>query len=243
MTRVISSLLRLVAGLLVAISAATWAATKPAIETIAQKVNQLLETEAVRSVQPAPLNGLYEVVLKSGELIYTNEAVSHFIVGAIIDAKTKENLTEKRLDVINKIDFSSLPLKDAFEVKKGNGQRVIASFEDPNCTFCKRLAKELQGVDNITQYVFLYPILGNDSREKAKRIWCAADPAKAWTEWMLDGKLPPEGRCDLSAIERNVALGQRLGIGGTPTLFLKDGSRIAGFLPAAKLEERLKGAD
>ncbi len=229
-------------GVLLAICATVWAA-KPTSETIAQRVNQLLEADAVRSVQPAPVSGLYEVLLKSGELIYTNEAVSHFIVGAIIDAKTRENLTEKRLEVLNKIDFASLPLKDALVVKKGSGQRVIASFEDPNCTFCKRLAKELQGVDNITQYVFLYPILGNDSREKAKRIWCAPDPAKVWTEWMVEGKSPAEGKCDTAAIERNVVLGQRLGIGGTPTLFFKDGSRIAGFLPAAKLEERLKGVD
>lgn len=215
-----------------------WAAT-PA--EIAQKVNRLLEADAVKSVQPAPMAGLYEVALKSGELIYTNEAVTHFLVGALIDAKTRENVTEKRLEALNRIDFATLPFADAIVVKKGDGKRVLASFEDPNCGFCKRLTKELRGMENVTRYVFLYPVLGADSQAKAKAIWCAPNRTKAWLEWMVEGKAP-EGKtdCDTGAIERNVALGKRLGIGGTPTLFLKDGSRISGFLPAARLEERLK---
>lgn len=205
-------------------------------------VNALLGEDAVRSVAPAPLAGLYEVVLKSGELVYTNEQVSHIVVGSIIDAKTRENLTEKRQEALAKIDFSTLPLKNAIVIKSGDGSRIFASFEDPNCGFCKRLAKDLQQVPNITQYLFLYPILGADSTEKAQRILCSANPAETWRAWMVDGKAPPAppANCDTSVIERNLQLGQKLGIGGTPTLFLKDGSRIGGYLPAAKLEERLR---
>jgi len=133
-------------------------------------VNALLGEEAVRSVAPAPLAGLYEVVLRSGELVYTNEQVSHIVVGSIIDAKTRENLTEKRQEALARIDFSTLPLNDAIVIKSGDGSRILASFEDPNCGFCKRLAKDLQQVTNTTQYLFLYPILGADSTEKARRI-------------------------------------------------------------------------
>jgi len=209
---------------------------------VQQSINALLGGDAVRSVRAAPMPGLYEVVLKSGELVYTNTEVSHIVVGSIIDAKTRVNLTEKRLDELSRIDFSALPLKDAIVIKKGDGSRVFASFEDPNCGFCKRLAKALQQVDNTTQYLFLYPILGPDSEEKAKRILCSDDPAKTWQSWMVEGKTPPAAppSCDTSVIEHNVALGRQLGIGGTPTLFLRDGSRIGGFLPAEKLEERLR---
>ncbi|WP_217126889.1 DsbC family protein [Hydrogenophilus thiooxidans] len=209
---------------------------------VRKSIDALLGSDAVRSVRAAPMPGLYEVVLTSGELVYTNREVSHIVVGSIIDAKTRTNLTEKRLDELSRIDFSTLPLKDAIVIKKGDGSRVFASFEDPNCGFCKRLAKTLQEVDNTTQYLFLYPILGPDSEDKAKRILCSDDPAKTWQSWMVEGKTPPAvpPSCDTSVIERNVALGRQLGIGGTPTLFLRDGSRIGGFLPAEKLEERLR---
>ncbi|MCX7945948.1 MAG: DsbC family protein [Hydrogenophilus sp.] len=211
-------------------------------EQIAQTMNRILGTEAVRSVSATPVKGLYEVVLKSGEVIYTNEEATHVLVGSLIDLKTRENLTERRLEELGRIDFSSLPLADAFVLRRGKGERVFASFEDPNCGFCKRLARELQGLDNYTQYVFLFPILGADSQEKARRIWCAKDRAAAWQRWMVEGiePPPPSGECDASAIARNTALGQKLGISGTPTLFLKSGARVGGFVPAAQLETRLE---
>lgn len=104
-------------------------------------VNALLGEDAVRSVAPAPLAGLYEVVLKSGELVYTNEQVSHIVVGSIIDAKTRENLTEKRQEALARIDFSTLPLNDAIVIKSGDGSRIFASFEDPNCRFLQTVGE------------------------------------------------------------------------------------------------------
>ena len=73
----------------------------------------------------------------------------------------------------------------------------------PNCGYCKRLAKELQKLDNVTVYVFLYPILSEDSVRKSKQIWCSADRSKAWNDWMIDGKTP-SGRedCDTSAVTK-----------------------------------------
>ncbi len=222
------------------LTAAAWANET----TIRQRVNQLLGGEAVKEVRTTPMPGLYEVALVTGEVVYTNEAVSHILVGSLIDAKTRENLTEKRLEELNRVDFAALPFDQAFAIKKGKGERVFVTFEDPNCSFCKRLAREVAMMDNVTQYVFLLPILGPDSLEKAKRIWCDSDRAKAWQEWMIEGKAPAPvpGSCDTRAIERNLQLGQKLAIGGTPAIILPDGSRIGGFVPKARLEERLQKA-
>jgi len=211
---------------------------------VKQKVEAFIGAKVVDSVSATPYGGLYEVVLDSGELIYVDEAVSHVITGSIIDTATRRNITEARKNELNSIDFASLPLKQAVKHVRGKGERVIATFEDPNCGYCKRLAAELKTMDNVTVYTFLYPILSADSADKSHRIWCSKEQGKAWTDWITDGIKPTaEGNCDTSAIDANVALGQKLRVSGTPTIFLSDGTRIGGFLPAQRLELAIRDAE
>jgi thiol:disulfide interchange protein DsbC len=145
-------------------------------------------------------------------VLYTDGNVSFIIDGSLIDAKTRKNITQARMAQLMKIDFATLPLDQAIKQVRGNGKRVIASFEDPNCGYCKRLAKDLVNLKDATIYTFLYPILSPDSTEKSKNIWCAKDRAGAWNDWMTAGKVPAAaaGSCDTSAIDKNVALGQKI---------------------------------
>jgi len=191
---------------------------------------------AVESVTRIPQGGLYEVVLNNGELFYTDEAVSFFILGNIIDVKTRQNLTGERLDKLARIDFKSLPLEQAIKRANGNGQRVIVTFEDPNCGYCKHLSKELQKVKDVTIYTFLYPVLSEDSITKARHIWCAENKAATWVAWIVDGKTPEARKCDSSVIDRNMELGKKLRMTGTPVLFFTDGARIVGYRGAGELE-------
>jgi thiol:disulfide interchange protein DsbC len=103
-----------------------------------------------------------------------------------------------------------LPLKDAFTIVRGNGKRKLAVFEDPNCGYCKRFERDLQKVDNVTVYMFLYPILGPDSVEKSRNIWCAKDAAKAWQDWMVRNEAAPAETpgCDPTALARNREFGR-----------------------------------
>ena len=100
------------------------------------------------------------------------------------------------MDKLLAIDFSALPVKDAFTIVRGNGKRKIAVFEDPNCGYCKRFERDLQKVDNVTIYMFLYPILGPDSTDKSRNIWCAKDKGKAWLDWMVRDQAAPAASCD-----------------------------------------------
>jgi len=208
-------------------------------EAVRKAVEAFVGAPAVESVARTSYGSLYEVVLKSGELVYTDEKASFIIDGRLIDTQTRKDVTQARLNQLSAIDFSSLPLNQAIKQVKGNGKRVIASFEDPNCGYCKRLAKELAQMNDVTLYVFLYPILSPDSTTKSQNIWCAKDRAKVWNDWMNDGKVPPSKDCDTSVIDRNLALGQKLKIHGTPTLFLTDGTRIGGYAPMAEIEKAL----
>ncbi|MEG0053982.1 MAG: DsbC family protein, partial [Comamonas sp.] len=119
------------------------------------------------------------------------------------------------------------------------GERKMAVFEDPNCGYCKRFEKDMQSVDNVTIYLFLYPILSPDSADKSRNIWCAKDPAKAWHEQMLNSKNAPAAQCDPAAIQRNVAFGRKYKITGTPTIIFANNVRVPGAISAAEVEKHL----
>ncbi|MGE5466986.1 MAG: DsbC family protein [Ignavibacteria bacterium] len=194
----------------------------------------------VDSVRDAGVLGLYEVIV-NGDILYTDKKGSYFVIGDIIDPKARRNLTEERKNKLAQIKFSDLPLDLAVKQVRGNGKRVFATFEDPHCGYCKKLANEMKGMTDVTIYTFLFPILSPDSVEKSKGIWCASDKAKAWNDWMINGIEPPAGKCE-APIEKVVALGRKLRVNGTPTIFFTDGSRVPGYVPAAQLEQALAKA-
>jgi len=192
----------------------------------------------VDSVRDAGFLGLYEVVI-NGDIVYTDRKASYLVLGDVVETKTRRNLTEQRKNKLAQIKFSDLPLELAVKQVRGNGKRVFATFEDPNCGYCKKLAKDIATMNDVTIYTFMLPILSPNSEEKSKAIWCAADKAKAWNDWMVNGVEPATGKCDASAIDKVSALGRKLGIRGTPTIFFADGTRIPGYVPAAQLEQNL----
>jgi thiol:disulfide interchange protein DsbC len=222
-----SSLLRFVLCLLLA-----WAGVSLADEA---KVRQAVEARLgvkVDEVTKTDYGALYEVRL-GDEIVYTDEKVSYLLVGSLIDPKTRENVTEARKEKLATIRFEDLPLERAIKTVRGNGRVALAVFADPNCSFCKRFERDLASMTDVTIYTFLYPILDGptkgDSLRKSKAIWCAKDRSKAWFDLMLKDVQPAAtGSCDSSALQRNLELGQKLVIHGTPTSFLRSGQRIVG---------------
>ena len=187
------------------------------------------------------MSGLYEI--KAGrQLFYVDAAGDYLIEGNLIDTKAQRNLTEERMEEINKVDFSSLPLKDAVVWKSGNGRRKMVVFADPNCGYCKKLEGEYQQLRDVTVYTLMIPILGGDGQAKIDAIWCAKDRTQAWRDWMLNKTMPQMVSCAGSPAERNLELSQKLGVNGTPAIIFEDGSRLPGYDQAAAIEQRLKKA-
>lgn len=195
------------------------------------------------SVTRSNFGGLYEVVI-GNDVLYADAEAKYVFVGNVFDAASRENLTQARKDELMKVDFATLPLDKAVKLTSGNGSRVFVSFEDPHCTFCKRLHQDLQNMKDYTLYVFMLPILSPDSMEKAKAIWCAPDRAAAWNDFILRQKAPPAApeNCQHPAQEV-LALGQKMGVTGTPTMFFKDGLRLGGYAPVPTIEARIASAD
>ena len=221
-------------------SASAWSET--AQESAVKKLVEprLGEGAKVDSVTKTPYSGLFEV-RTGGDIIYTDEKAKYLFVGRVIDTKTFQDYTKERIDEISRIKFSDLPFDSALKMVKGNGKRMIAVFEDPNCGYCKRFRQTLQGLDNVTVYTFMYNILAEDSAVKSKNIWCSADNSKAWDEWMLHSKAPEAApaSCATSPNEKILALGKNMKITGTPTVFFMDGTRIPGAVDAKALESKL----
>jgi thiol:disulfide interchange protein DsbC len=194
----------------------------------------------IEEVRATPMPGLYEVRVSDNELFYTDAKGEFLIQGTLIDVKSQTNLTEERTEKLLALPFDKLPIKDAFTIVRGKGERKIAVFEDPNCGYCKRFERDLQKVDNVTVYMFLYPILGADSVAKSKALWCSKDKVKAWMDWMVKD-LPVKGdtSCNTEALARNVDFGRKNKITGTPTMFFADGSRIPGAVSSAQVEKKL----
>ena len=200
------------------------------------------QIDKIDEVSKSAMPGLYEVRVNGTDIFYTDAQANYLIHGNLIDTRAKRNLTEERVTKLSAIDFSDLPLKDAFTIVRGKGERKLAVFEDPNCGYCKRFERDLQGVDNVTVQMFLYPILSADSVEKSKNIWCAKNPAAAFNDWMLNEKVIPAASCDTAAIERNLEFGRKHKITGTPTLIFADGQRVPGAINAQQVEQLLSQA-
>lgn len=229
------------AALALGLSLSAAAQTTEAIKTELKKRFPDLPAESVRKTQ---FNNLYEVV-GGGEIFYTDEKASFLIAnGQLVDARTRENLTEVRMRQLTAVKFDQLPLDSAIKIVRGNGSRKIALFEDPNCGYCKHFERELATVNDITVYVFLFPILSPDSADKSKAVWCAPDRSKAWLDLMLRDTAPPApgDKCETAPIDKTINFGRDKRITGTPTLFFEDGERIAGAMPRETFEKRLADA-
>ena len=197
----------------------------------------------IASIQKTPYSGLYEIYM-DGQLVYADANAQYIFLGDVLEVKNRSNLTQARLAVLNTVPLNQLPLNNAIKTVKGKGERKLVVFSDADCPFCRKFEVELKKVDNITVYTFLFPIEGLHPKagQISKQIWCASDKNKAWEDYMSSGKIPGnDGKCD-NPIDENIALGNKLGVNGTPTILLSNGQRIPGMVPAAKLEELMAHA-
>ena len=193
----------------------------------------------IDEISKTAMPGLFEVRVGT-DVLYTDAEGNFLLHGNLLDTRNGRNLTEERMDKLLAVDFKTLNLKHAITMVRGNGKRKLAVFEDPNCGYCKRFEKDLQKIDNVTVHLFLIPILGEDSVTKSRQIWCAADKAKSWNDWMLRD-VAPKGKaiCNTEALTANLEFANKHRITGTPTLIFEDGSRVPGAIGAVQLEERL----
>ena len=204
-------------------------------------LQRIFPQSPVQGIAKTPVPGLLEAAI-DGQVYYVTDDGRYILAGQLIDVRISRNLTQERLDQINAIPFDSLPLAWAVKRVKGNGARKLAIFEDPDCPYCKTLEQELKAIDNLTIYVFLFPIdeLHPAAAEKSRAVWCAKDRVKAWDEVMRTGVVAPAPGTDCdNPIAKIAGFANQHRISSTPTLILTDGRRMVGAVPSAELEKQL----
>lgn len=230
--------------LLMVIAAATVAtAARSDDAAVRATLQRAFPQSPIQGISKTPVPGVLEAAIE-GQVFYITADGRYILGGPLLDAKANRNLTEVRLEQINAIPFNSLPLDWAIKRVKGTGAHRIAIFEDPDCPYCKTLEQTLEGIDNLTVYVFLYPIdqIHPDATAKSKAVWCAKDRVKAWDDAMRTGTVPAGAAdCD-NPIAKIAAFAKRHRITGTPTTILADGRRLVGAVPRAELEAQLQKA-
>ena len=238
----------LVCASLMVAGSATAQTAAPDTQALSAIVERLTGAK-VEAIAPSPVAGLFEVIV-NGNILYIDSTGNYLVNGHLVDVATRTSITERRqkeheIATLPVFDLSKVDLTDA--IKTVNGRelpgRVLVTFEDPRCGFCKRLHQTLNDVPDLVLYTFPVSFLGPQSRAMNEAIWCAADRSKAWNAVMKDMPAPSDAaKCDLQALDRNTALANQYRVSGTPTMFTASGMRIAGAVGAPAIEQALKAS-
>jgi thiol:disulfide interchange protein DsbC len=188
------------------------------------------------SITPAPIPGVLEVAY-GPTLIYLSKDGRYLLQGDLLDVKERRNLTEetravKRLEAINTMGEEKMIVFSPPQVK-----HTINVFTDIDCGYCRKLHQEIaqyneQGI-KVRYLAFPRSGPGSDSFDKAVSVWCATDKQTALTRAKA-GEEVEKKRCD-SPVKAQYELGKRMGITGTPTILLEDGTLRPGYIPAPRL--------
>lgn len=203
------------------------------VETLKSNLSKQYPNIQVTNIQPTEMSGLYSANLDN-QIIYLDENAEHMFIGSMVRLKDQKNLTKDLVLKQNSIDWKQLPLKDAIKTVKGNGKRQLAIFSDPNCPYCKKLETELDKLNDVTIYTFIYP-LKTQSIAVSKQVWCEANPAYAWKN-LLQKNVQPKAKTCANPIDRNLELGRKLGVQGTPTLIFGNGLKMVGGRSAEEIQ-------
>ncbi len=238
--RALAAKATLAAALTTCLSVAAWAQpsqppTTPELNSLIGRLQALYPSTRFGEIRPTPWPGVFEVAM-GANLAYVDASGQYFLFGHLYDMKAQRDLTAERKDTLARIDFNALPLADAIKEVRGRGSRALAIFSDPDCPHCRRLEAELKGLSDVTIHTFLMPIasLHPQARAKAIAVWCAKDRLGAWQALMTRDQVPSSADC-AHPVDRNVALADRLGVTGTPTLVAADGRVLPGAASAEQI--------
>lgn len=188
------------------------------------------------TLRPSPVAGLYELVMDA-QVYYVSADGRHLFLGDMVDVRTRANLTEGAREKISTRLLNDIGEHDMVVLAPKETRHTITVFTDVDCTYCARLHQDVPELNRqgVKVRYLLYPRagIGSETYRRSVAAWCAADRAKAV------GIAKNGGRLDMKTctnpVERHYRLGERLGVSGTPTIYLENGRKIPGYVPPAQL--------
>ncbi|WP_196221212.1 DsbC family protein [Sansalvadorimonas verongulae] len=208
--------------------------------TIQAGLKQVNEGLVLESVEAAPVKGIYQIQMKSGELLYVSEDGQYIFGGDLMKIRQGglDNLTEKVREQQVKKRFAAVDVKDMIVFSpKGERKGVLYVFTDVDCGYCRKLHQEVPELNakGVEVRYLAFPRGGERAPAFAKMIsaWCAKDRNSAMTTLKEGGSIPP-ATCE-NPVNDQYQLGISLGVRGTPAIYLEDGRSIPGYQPAPAL--------
>lgn len=246
-------LLALIAALLpgLSVTSASAADAAPGVRlegdnaaAIYARLHAAREDMPIVAVVEGPAPGLYTVELGDASAYYATADGSHLVAGDLyavvsggFENRTEDLRSARRVDMLEEVAREDLIVFPA----EGETRGVVSVFTDVDCGFCRKLHLEVPELNamGIEVRYLAYPRagIGSDSAVKMVSAWCSSDPAAALTR--LKAGEPVEARTCVNPVADQYRLGQRLGVRGTPALFLEDGRMLPGYMPAAVLAAEL----
>lgn len=208
-------------------------------QTISDKLAELAPDMRVAEVSESPIQGLHQVILQSGGVIYVTADGNHLIQGTLFDiaAMPPRNLTAQAEAAINIEALATLDEEDLVVFSAPEAKTQITVFTDVDCGYCRKLHEEIDqltalGVE-VRYAAFVRAGPGSQTAATMESIWCAEDRQQAMT-LAKRGEAIARASCD-TPIEAQQALGSRLGVRGTPAIFFANGVMLPGYKPAQAL--------
>ncbi|MDZ3822408.1 MAG: DsbC family protein [Pseudoxanthomonas sp.] len=226
------------AGLLLAVSFHAGADDK----VVRDAIQGLVPGASIDTIAESALPGFYEVTL-GGQVVYVTADGRYLVQGAVFDIVNRVDLTEQKRAGARREALAGVPADRRIVFAPAEVKHRLTVFTDIDCGYCRRLHQEMADYNarGIAIEYLWFPRagVGSESFQKAVNVWCAADRREAMTRAKA-GQEVEQRTCD-NPVGADYALGQQIGISGTPALITEDGSLLPGYMPADQLLMRLDG--
>src|SRR5271156_1047034 len=197
----------------------------------------------IENLRPSPIAGIYEFA-QGAEVSYLTVDGKYFFDGNLYDMDSRENLTEAQRAHARAALIGAVPESQMLIFGPKNPLYTITVFTDVDCAYCRKLHSEMAELNRLgvrVRYMF-FPRTGpnTDSWKKAEVVWCSANRNEALTRAKTGAQMDMSKTCDATPVAREYALGQSIGVHGTPAILTENGDYIAGYMPPRELVQQIK---
>ena len=215
----------------------------PAADPRAALLKRLPAGAKLEDLQPSPIPGIYEFT-QGADISYLTADGKYFLDGNLYDMDSRENLTEEMRTRARLALISAVPESQMLIFGPKNPLYTITVFTDVDCAYCRKLHSEMAELNRLgirVRYMF-YPRTGpnTESWKKAEVVWCSPNRNDALTRAKAGAQLDLSKVCDATPVAREYALGQSIGVRGTPAIVTENGDYIAGYMAPRDLLQQIK---
>lgn len=194
-------------------------------------------------LRPSPIAGIYEYA-QGAEISYLTGDGKYYLDGNLYDMDSRENLTEAHRTHARMTLVNAVPESQMLIFSPDKPRYTITVFTDVDCAYCRKLHSEMAQLNKLgvrVRYMF-YPRSGpnTESWRKAEAVWCATNRNEALTRAKAGGAIDMTKTCGTTPVAREYALGQSIGVRGTPAILTENGDYIAGYMPPNELVQQIK---